>query len=497
MKKTCVAGLIGLALCAGSAMHSVYAADAKHPNLVIILADDLGYGDLGAYGHQIVKTPNIDKLAQEGVKFTDYYAPAPLCSPSRAGLLTGRMPFRTGIRSWIPEGKNVALGRNELTIANLLKQQGYDTAIMGKLHLNAGGDRTDQPQAKDMGFDYRLVNTAGFVSDSTLDKAKERPRYGMVYPTGFTRNEKPIGRAKTFSGELVSSEVVNWLDKKKDNNPFFLYVAFTEVHSPLASPKKYLDMYAPYISAYAKQHPDLFYGDWADKPWRGAGEYYANISYMDAQVGKVLDKIKAMGEEDNTIVIFTSDNGPVTREARKVYELNLAGETDGLRGRKDNLWEGGIRVPAIIKYGHHIPQGMVSETPMSGLDWMPTLAQMMNFPLPKDRTYDGQSIVPVLEKQAFKREKPLIFGIDMPFQDDPTDEWAIRDGDWKMIIDREGKAKYLYNLKQDRAETLNQIGKQPEIEQRMFAEFLKYKNDIDNDSLMKARGDKPTPVTWG
>lgn len=497
MKKTCVAGLIGLALCAGSAMHSVYAADAKHPNLVIILADDLGYGDLGAYGHQIVKTPNIDKLAQEGVKFTDYYAPAPLCSPSRAGLLTGRMPFRTGIRSWIPEGKNVALGRNELTIANLLKQQGYDTAIMGKLHLNAGGDRTDQPQAKDMGFDYRLVNTAGFVSDSTLDNANERPRYGMVYPTGFTRNEKPIGRAKTFSGELVSSEVVNWLDKKKDNNPFFLYVAFTEVHSPLASPKKYLDMYAPYISAYAKQHPDLFYGDWADKPWRGAGEYYANISYMDAQVGKVLDKIKAMGEEDNTIVIFTSDNGPVTREARKVYELNLAGETDGLRGRKDNLWEGGIRVPAIIKYGHHIPQGMVSETPMSGLDWMPTLAQMMNFPLPKDRTYDGQSIVPVLEKQAFKREKPLIFGIDMPFQDDPTDEWAIRDGDWKMIIDREGKAKYLYNLKQDRAETLNQIGKQPEIEQRMFAEFLKYKNDIDNDSLMKARGDKPTPVTWG
>ena len=497
MKKTCVAGLIGLALCAGSAMHSVYAADAKHPNLVIILADDLGYGDLGAYGHQIVKTPNIDKLAQEGVKFTDYYAPAPLCSPSRAGLLTGRMPFRTGIRSWIPEGKNVALGCNELTIANLLKQQGYDTAIMGKLHLNAGGDRTDQPQAKDMGFDYRLVNTAGFVSDSTLDNAKERPRYGMVYPTGFTRNEKPIGRAKTFSGELVSSEVVNWLDKKKDNNPFFLYVAFTEVHSPLASPKKYLDMYAPYISAYAKQHPDLFYGDWADKPWRGAGEYYANISYMDAQVGKVLDKIKAMGEEDNTIVIFTSDNGPVTREARKVYELNLAGETDGLRGRKDNLWEGGIRVPAIIKYGHHIPQGMVSETPMSGLDWMPTLAQMMNFPLPKDRTYDGQSIVPVLEKQAFKREKPLIFGIDMPFQDDPTDEWAIRDGDWKMIIDREGKAKYLYNLKQDRAETLNQIGKQPEIEQRMFAEFLKYKNDIDNDSLMKARGDKPTPVTWG
>ncbi|VEA57854.1 secreted sulfatase [Salmonella enterica subsp. enterica] len=137
MKRTVVASMIGLALCAGSVLSTAQAATAKRPNLVIILADDLGYGDLATYGHRIVKTPNIDKLAQEGVKFTDYYAPAPLCSPSRAGLLTGRMPFRTGIRSWIPEGKDVALGRNELTIANLLKQQGYDTAMMGKLHLNA------------------------------------------------------------------------------------------------------------------------------------------------------------------------------------------------------------------------------------------------------------------------------------------------------------------------------------------------------------------------
>ena len=153
-------------------------------NIIYILLDQVRKDMLGAYGHQIVKTPNIDRLAQEGVKFTDYYAPAPLSSPSRAGLLTDRMPFRAGIRSWIPSGKDVALGRNELTIANLLKAQGYDTAMMGKLHLNAGGDRTDQPQAKDMGFDYSLVNTAGFVTDATLDNAKERPRYGMVYPTG-------------------------------------------------------------------------------------------------------------------------------------------------------------------------------------------------------------------------------------------------------------------------------------------------------------------------
>ena len=138
-----------------------------------------------------------------------------------------------------------------------------------------------------------------------------------------------------------------------------------------------------------------------------------------------------------------------------------------------------------------------SDTPVYGLDWMPTLANMMDFKLPTDRTYDGQSLVPLLEQKTLKRNKPLIFGIDMPFQDDPTDEWAIRDGDWKMIIDRENKPKYLYNLKKDRFETLNQIGKQPEIEKQLYGKFLKMKQDIDNDSLMKARGDKPTPVTWG
>ncbi|TSJ56343.1 sulfatase-like hydrolase/transferase [Atlantibacter subterranea] len=496
MKKHILATLVSAAFCASVAIHPALAAENhQKPNVVIILADDLGYGDLGVYGHPIVKTPNIDKLAQEGVRFTQYYAPAPLCSPSRAGLLTGRTPFRTGIRSWIPATKNVALGRNEKTIANYLKDQGYDTAMMGKWHLNAGADRHDQPQAEDAGFQYTLVNAAGFVT-SDLDKAKERPRYGVVYPNGFYRNGKALGTVKQISGEFVSQEAINWLNNKKDNNPFFMYVAFTEVHSPLASPKKYLDMYNAYMSEYQKQHPDLFYADWADKPYRGPGEYYANISYMDEQVGKVLAKIKSMGQEDNTIVIFTSDNGPVTREARKWYELNLAGETDGLRGRKDNLWEGGTRVPAIVKYGKHLQAGTVSDVPVSGLDVLPTLAELTHFDLPKDRVIDGESIVPVLEGKTLTRQKPILTAIDMPFQDDPTDMWALRDGDWKMIFDRDSKPKYLYNLKQDRGETMNQLGKQPVVEKQLVAAFKNYQASIEHDALMEARGEKPTPVDW-
>lgn len=134
MKKTVIASMIGLALCATSTLSVVHAAAEKRPNLVFIVADDLGYGDLATYGHQIVKTPNIDRLAKEGVKFTEYYAPAPLCSPSRAGMLTGRMPFRTGVRSWIPEGTNVSIGRNELTIANLLNQIGKQPEIEKQLY---------------------------------------------------------------------------------------------------------------------------------------------------------------------------------------------------------------------------------------------------------------------------------------------------------------------------------------------------------------------------
>lgn len=501
MQKRMLTSLVSLMLAASAGAQSPAPTPGsdttvKRPNVVIIMADDLGYGDTGVYGHPIVKTPNIDSLAQEGMRFTEYYAPAPLCSPSRAGLLTGRTPFRTGIRSWIPSGgKNVALGRNEKTIASYLKEQGYDTAMMGKLHLNAGADRTDQPQAKDMGFDYSLVNAAGFVT-SDLDKVKTRPRYGVVYPNGFYRNGQPIGTVKQMSGELVSSEAIHWLDSLKDNKPFFLYVAFTEVHTPLASPQKYLDMYKSYMSEYERQHQDLFYADWADKPWRGTGEYYANISYLDEQVGKVVAKIKEMGEEDNTIILFTSDNGPVTREARKWYELNMAGETNGLRGRKDNLWEGGIRVPAIIKYGSHIKAGTVSDSPVTGLDVLPTLADMLHFPLPTDRVIDGESIRPILEGKMLTRQKPLIWSIDMPFQDDPADMWAIREGDWKMIFDRNAKPKYLYNLKMDAGEVNNLLGKQPDLEKQLIADFTRYKNDIDNDSLMRARGEKPEPVDW-
>lgn len=458
------------------------------PNLIIFYVDDLGYGDLGAYGHNIVQTPNIDKLADEGIKYTQYYAPASLCSPSRAGLLTGRTPYRTGIRSWIPEGQDIHLGENEITIAHQLKKVGYATAVMGKLHLNGGLEMKNHPQADDMGFDYSFVVTGGYITTKSVknSEALNGLRSGIMYPDNFVRNNKAVGKTEKFSGELVADESIKWLEQQ-GNKPFFLYIPFSEVHTPVASPQKYLDMYASYISDFAIQQPDLYYFDWLNTPHRGSGEYYANISFLDHQVGRVLTKLKDMDLEDNTIIIFASDNGPVTRETRKPWELNMAGETGGYRGRKDNLFEGGIRVPGIIKYMGKIKAKQISNEVVTGLDIFPTLAELMSFELPTDRPIDGDSITPTFTLGSVNRDEPFVWTIDMPNQDDAINEWAIREQDWKLILDRNEHPKYLFNLHNDPYEMSNMIDKEPKIVVNLLAKFQKIKISIESDPIKQAR----------
>ena len=278
---------------------------------------------------------------------------------------------------------------------------------MGKLHLNGGAEMESHPQANDMGFDYSYIMTEGWAQNK---KVETRPadggdRHGKIYPDNFWRDGKKVGETNDYSAGVVTNEVINWLDNQGGDKPFFVYIPYSEVHTPIASPKKYLDMYSDYISDYAKETPELYHWDWKNKPYRGEGEYYANISYMDAQLGRVIKKLEEMGESEDTIIVFASDNGPVTREARKPWELNMSGETGGLRGRKDNLLEGGIRVPGIIKYSKTIKAGQVSNEPVSGLDLMPTLAEMMDFEVPADRIIDGQSVTATMQGKPVERKK--------------------------------------------------------------------------------------------
>jgi arylsulfatase A-like enzyme len=463
-------------------------AAAKDPNLIIIYVDDLGYGDLGSYDHPVVQTPNIDQLMSSGIRYTRYYAPSPLCSPSRAAMLTGRTPYRTGIRSWIPEGKDVHLGKNEITIAHLLRDKGYATAVMGKLHLNGGAEMRDHAQPPDMGFDYSFVIPGGWaknvkVEAATVDGSLRR---GLVYPDNYWRNGEPVGETSKFSAELVSDEVINFLEQLEPEQPFFIYIPYSEVHTPVASPQKYLDMYAGYITESGKQYADVYHFDWSKLPYRGSGEYYANISFLDAQIARVLKKLNELGKTDNTIIIFSSDNGPVTREARTPWELGMAGETNGLRGRKGYLFEGGIRVPASISYPGVIPGGQSSDQAVHGVDWLPTLAELMNFSLPDDRELDGQSIAASWQGQKIQRQKPLFWSIDSPGKDIPVNEWAISENGWKLILDRDERPKYLFNIVDDPYEVYNQLGKESDIQQKLYQQFLEYKNSIDTDVVLRS-----------
>ena len=204
------------------------------PNVLLIYTDDLGYGDLGCYGHPVIKTPHIDKLAQDGLKLTNYYAPSALCSPSRAALLTGRTPYRTGVQSWIPEDTGIYLHKQETTIAELLKENGYATALIGKWHLNSDLGDPEEPQPSDHGFDYSYGNNA-FQTPTNRN------------PDNLFRNGEALGVVEGFTSELYADESIRWLKQRKiKNEPFFLYLSMNEPHTPLENPDHFNAMYSDF-----------------------------------------------------------------------------------------------------------------------------------------------------------------------------------------------------------------------------------------------------------
>jgi arylsulfatase A-like enzyme len=446
-------------------------ADQKR-NVLIIYVDDLGYGDTGVYGHPIVKTPNIDALAAEGIRFTQFYAPSALCSPSRAGLLTGRTPYRTGVESWIPDGKEVSLGKNEVTIAEVLKGVGYRTAVIGKWHLNGGLWMENTPQPKDFGFDYQY-GLAAWVKN----KKAEGQGYGPLYPDNMYRNNVAVGETKSFSADLIAGEAIEWLSSSSE--AFFLYLTFSEVHAPVASPAVYTQMYDLFLTEESRSHPLRYYFNWANRPYRGKGEYYANITYLDAQIGRVIAHLKKSGQLDQTLIIFSSDNGPVTMETTEPWELSLAGETGGLRGKKRYLYEGGIRVPGIVRYPGLVEAGSISDVPVTALDIMPTIVEFVGSTMPQDRPIDGLSILPLLKGKSLDRKKPLYWSIPTP----DGMEFAIRERDWKMILDRQGQPDALFNLAEDYYEVHDKLKERPEKVKKMKGLFDRYRGDIESDPV--------------
>ena len=447
---------------------------ADRPNILLIYVDDLGYGDTGTYGHPVVKTPNIDQLANEGVRFTQFYAPSALCSPSRAGLLTGRTPYRTGVESWIPDNSQIALGRDEFTIADLVKSAGYRTAVVGKWHLNGGLGMTDAPQPRDFGFDHQYGLAAWVKNEKAVAEGN-----GKLYPDNLFMNNEPIGETSKYSAELISDEAIAWLGSGS-GAPFFLYLAYSEVHTPVASPESYLKMYDGYLTEEAREHPYSYYMNWSARPSRGKGEYYANISFLDSQLGRVIDYLKTTGLYDDTLVIFSSDNGPVTSQGEERWELNMAGETDGLRGRKRYLFEGGIRVPGIFSWPGHIPANQVVNQAATALDILPTLSDILELPLPDERPIDGESIKTLLDNDPLSTvERSRVFYWSIPTPDGM--EYAVRKNHWKMIFDPKGNPAYLFDLKTDRYEVINKLKTEPSVAAELRKAFYHYRSSIEGE----------------
>jgi arylsulfatase A-like enzyme len=427
---------------------------AEQPNVLLIYVDDLGYGDLGGYGHPVIQTPNIDALAQGGMTFTNYYAPSALCSPSRAGVLTGRAPYRTGIKSWIPENSGVFLRDEEITLAEVLKAEGYATALIGKWHLNSDLGSEDEPQPTDQGFDYFYGHNAFQIPTNKN-------------PTNIYRDRELLPQQEGFTAQLYVDEAIDWLERQDNGQPFFLFLSMAEPHTPIENPREYNELYSEYTNGPVVPIPSGLPEVPVEKLTpRGPGEYYANITYMDVQLGRVLQWLDRKNLADDTIVVFTSDNGPVTSSWLSWYEVNAYGSTGGYRGRKHFLHEGGLKVPAIIRYPGLVEPGSTSDDLVVGTDLFVTLAHLGGGSVPDDRPIDGMDVRTVLSGGELG-SRTVFWALDSV----SNLEFAVRKGDWKLLIDREGNPRELYDLAVDPLEMFNVREDEPTVVTDLMSQF--------------------------
>jgi len=386
---------------------------AEKPNLVIFYADDLGWGETSCYGCKDIQTPNIDSLAANGVRFTQGYVAATYCSPSRAGLMTGRYPTRFG-HEFNSVANVTGLRLDQTTIANRLKDLGYATACVGKWHL--GNSMPYRPTKR--GFDEffgTLANTPFF------------------HPTNFVDSRindevREIKDDSFYTTDQYAERSLDWLDKNKDK-PKFLYLPFNAQHAPLQAPQKYLDKFKHIQDEKRQTFAAMMYG-------------------MDEAIGRVIKKIRDQGQEDNTIYFFIGDNGGPTQSTTSA--------NGGLNGFKMTTYEGGPRVPFIAQWKAKFPKGKVYDLPVMNLDVLPTAVTAAGGQLATIDRIDGVDITPYVTGENKARPHETMYWRYGP-------QWGIRHGDWKLVVSRGGSGKpELYNLAADFAESKDLASAEPD-----------------------------------
>lgn len=421
---------------------------APRPNIVFILADDLGYGDLGSYGAGDVATPSIDRLAREGVRFTDFYAVANTCSPSRAALMTGRYPARSGVNAVLFHDTAEGLPQHEITIPELLRAAGYRTAMVGKWHLG----NTDEFMPWNHGFDefFGVPHSNDQQNFFVWDGRRRVPE--AVDQTHLLR--RYTDRALAFLDAAA-----------RDGVPFFLYVAHNAPHIPL----------------------------YPSEPFRGRsrrGTYGDVVEELDASVGELLMKLVQLGIDRKTLVVFTSDNGPW------LAMRDWGGSAGPLRGGKTGTFEGGHRVPALVRWPDGVPAGRTVTSFADMMDWLPTFAQLAGAPVPDDRAIDGHSLVGVLEGRGERAPRPFFyFSLRMPFSSQDPQVGAVRDGRWKLKRAQSGwypalfepiaraelfsHPQYLFDLEADPGEQQDVSADHPDVVARLSDEIARFEAALD------------------
>lgn len=421
-------------------LHAADTVPEAKPNFVIILVDDMGYGDIAPFGSTINRTPNLDKMASEGMKLTSFYG-APLCTASRSQLMTGCYAKRVSMPGVLYPAQRIGLSQKEKTIAELLKLQGYATMCIGKWHLG------DQPEflPTRRGFDHYV----GLPYSNDMGGVKEGKGKGWP-PLPLLKDEKVV-EAPAIQEKLeglYSDEAVKFITANK-HRPFFLYMPHTAVHKP----------YNPGLQFKGKS-ANGEYGDWVEE--------------VDWSVGRILNTLRELKLDKNTLVLFTSDNGGVQG----------GGASNGpLRGFKSQTWEGGLRVPTLVWWPGTIVAGASSDALMSGIDVLPTLVALAGGKVPGDRKIDGLNIWPVLSGESKESPHEALYY----FKKRVGDVEGVRSGPWKLLNEE------LYNLDSDIGETRNVADKNPEVVKKLKALIAKMDTDLSNggirphDTVNKAR----------
>jgi len=466
-------------------------ARGTQPNVVFFLADDLGYGDLACYGNAIIRTPRVDHLASQGCRFTDAHSASPICSPARAALLTGRQPYRLGIYYLLEDG--VHLRRNEVTTAALLKARGYDTCFVGKWHVSRLGEGADkQPTPGDFGFDHWFA---------TEHNAFEGPHH----PRDFIRNGVRVGEVDGWYCDAIVREALEWLGHRADpRRPFYIHACSHEPHTPIDPPAEDAAVYSTPDVARLESHVE--YGG-VPRPAQLAEDgryYYGTVTQLDRAFGRLLDGVDAAATSRETVVFFTSDNGPEYpvnwTESHDEWKDPLRDRSFGtpgpLRGMKRYTYEGGHRVPLIVRWPGHVAPGSVSTQFVNGTDYLPTIAELAGAPLPVDRVIDGASLVPFFEGRPVARPIPAFwtFPVDYTFVPSMT----MRDGDYviagwlpekptqELWIDHIKSAQpsrfELYDLRADIGERHDLSGTLPEQLQTMTSRLQRVWRSIQADA---------------